>query len=129
MAELFPSTFPLQAASRRKRTTCNEFKKRAPTPAQLGWSRNVLLNQIKAGAYERADTEKKTHNFPVAPPEHFAEQDDIEVEFVLKTKRNPIGVAEYHLQPKLPAEFKGRLPTARQLANSVRDVMPPSRPP
>jgi predicted nuclease of restriction endonuclease-like (RecB) superfamily len=26
--------------------------------AQLGWSRNVLLNQIKAGAYERAVTEK-----------------------------------------------------------------------
>ena len=31
--------------------------------AQLGWSRNVLLNQIKAGAYERAVKEKKTHNF------------------------------------------------------------------
>jgi predicted nuclease of restriction endonuclease-like (RecB) superfamily len=26
--------------------------------AQLGWSRNVLLTQIKAGAYERAVTEK-----------------------------------------------------------------------
>jgi predicted nuclease of restriction endonuclease-like (RecB) superfamily len=26
--------------------------------AQLGWSRNVLLNQIKAGAYERAVKEK-----------------------------------------------------------------------
>ena len=31
--------------------------------ARLGWSRNVLLNQIKAGTYERAKTEKKTHNF------------------------------------------------------------------
>ena len=31
--------------------------------ASFGWSRNVLLNQIKAGAYERAVTEKKTHNF------------------------------------------------------------------
>lgn len=30
--------------------------------ASFGWSRNVLLNQIKAGAYERAVTEKKTHN-------------------------------------------------------------------
>jgi len=26
--------------------------------AQLGWSRNVLLNQIKGGAYERAVMEK-----------------------------------------------------------------------
>ena len=212
--------------------------------AQLGWSRNVLLNQIKAGAYERAAKEKKTHNFALALPEHFAEQademmksrynleflgisrsmkerkledrlierlqqfilelgygfcfvgrqyrlvlgrkeyfvdllfyhrvlkalvafdlklgsfepehagkmdfylnllnakerapddhpsigiilcaekDDIEVEFALKTKTNPIGVAEYQLQPKLPAEFKGRLPTAKQLSDAVRDAMP-----
>lgn len=208
--------------------------------AKLGWSRSVLLNQIKAGAYERALTEKKTHNFELALPEHLAEQademlksrynleflglgramkereledrlisclqqfmlelgygfcfvgrqyrlalgrkeysvdllfyhrflkalvafdlkigpfepehagkmdfylnllneterapddqpsigiilcaekDDIEVEFALKTKTNPIGVAEYQLQPKLPAEFRGRLPTAKQLADAVR---------
>ncbi len=49
-----------------------------------------------------------------------AEKDDVEVEFALKTKANPIGVAEYHLQPRLPAEFKGRLPTAKQLADAVR---------
>ena len=35
--------------------------------ARFGWSRNVLLNQIKAGAYERAVTEKKTHNFRSRP--------------------------------------------------------------
>ena len=212
--------------------------------AQLGWSRSVLLNQIKARAYERAVKEKKTHNFALALPEHFAEQademmnsrysleflgisqpmkereledrlierlqrfilelgygfcfigrqyrlalgrkeyfvdllfyhrflkalvafdlkigsfepehagkmdfylnllnekerapddqpsigiilcaekDDIEVEFALKTKNNPIGVAEYQLQAKLPAEFKGRLPTAKQLADAVREVLP-----
>ncbi len=44
--------------------------------AQFGWSRSVLLNQIKAGAYKRAVTEKKTHNFQLALPEHFAEQAD-----------------------------------------------------
>ena len=207
---------------------------------QCGWSRSVLLNQIKAGAYERAVKEKKTHNFALALPEHLAEQadamlksrynleflglarpmkereledrligrlqqfilelgygfcfvgrqyrltlgkkeyfvdllfyhrflkalvafdlklgefepehagkmdfylnllnekergpedrpslgiilcaekDDVEVEFALKTKANPIGVAEYQLQPQLPAEFKGKLPTARQLADVVR---------
>jgi predicted nuclease of restriction endonuclease-like (RecB) superfamily len=212
--------------------------------AQLGWSRSVLLNQIKARAYERAVKEKKTHNFALALPEHFAEQademmksrynleflgigrpmkereledrlierlqqfilelgygfcfvgrqyrlaigrkeyfvdllfyhrflkalvafdlkigafepehagkmdfylnvlnekergpddqpsigiilcaekDDIEVEFALKTKSNPIGVAEYRLQTKLPAEFKGRLPTAKQLADAAREVLP-----
>ena len=212
--------------------------------AQLGWSRNVLLNQIKARAYERAVKEKKTNNFALALPEHFAEQahemmkssynleflginrpmkerelenrliarlqqfilelgygfcfvgrqyrlalgrkeyfvdllfyqrflkalvavdlkigsfepehsgkmdfylnllnekergpgdqpsigiilcaekDDIEVEFALKTKTNPIGVAEYQVKPTLPAEFKGRLPTAKQLADVVREALP-----
>jgi predicted nuclease of restriction endonuclease-like (RecB) superfamily len=42
--------------------------------ARLGWSRSVLLNQIKAGTYERAVKAKKTHNFALALPEHFAEQ-------------------------------------------------------
>lgn len=211
--------------------------------AKLGWSRSVLLNQIKAGAFERAVKEKKTHNFELALPEHFAEQagellksrynleflglgraakereledklverlqqfilelgygfcfvgrqhrlvlgkkeyfvdllfyhrflktlvafdlklgpfepehsgkmdfylnllnaterapddrpsigiilcaekDDVEVEFALKTKSNPIGVAQYELQARLPAEFKGRLPTARQLADVVRGTL------
>ena len=212
--------------------------------AQFGWTRNVLLNQIKAGAYERAVTEKKTHNFPLALPEYLAEQaeeamkssynleflgirreikereledrlierlrdfilelgygfcfigrqhrltvgqkeyfidllfyhrflkalvafelkvgpfepefagkmdfylnllndkergdrdnpsigiilcaekDDVEVEYALKTKRNPIGVAAYQLQSKLPGELKGKLPTAKQLAEVVRTTLP-----
>ena len=215
--------------------------------AQFGWSRNVLLNQIKAGAYERAVTDKKSHNFPLALPEHLAEQteemlkssynleflglrravkereledrlisrlqafllelgygfcfvgrqhrltlgekeyfidllfyhrflkslvafelkvgpfepeyagkmdfylnllndrervpednpsigiilcaekDDVEVEYALKSKQNPIGVAEYQLQSKLPAELKGKLPTARQLADVVRTTLPAKR--
>lgn len=210
----------------------------------FGWSRNVLLTQIKAGAYERAVKEKKAHNFTLALPEYLAEQagemmksrynleflgigqavkereledrltgrlqqfilelgygfcfvgrqyrlalgrkeyfvdllfyhrflkalvafdlkigpfepehagkmdfylnllnarerapddapsigiilcaekDDVEVEFALKTKGNPIGVAEYQLQARLPAEFKGRLPTANQLASALRAALP-----
>jgi predicted nuclease of restriction endonuclease-like (RecB) superfamily len=212
--------------------------------AQFGWSRHVLLNQIKANAYERSVTEDKTHNFAVALPEHFAEQademmksrynleflgiagavrerelenglieklqtfilelgygfcfvgrqfrlalgekeyfvdllfyhrflkslvafdlkigsfepehagkmdfylnllndtqrahddqssigiilcaekSDIEVEYSLKSKSNPIGVAEYQLQTRLPDEFKGKLPTAKQLSDAVRRALP-----
>lgn len=212
--------------------------------AQYGWTRNVLLNQIKVGAYERSLKEGKSHNFALALPEHLAEQaeealkssynleflgirrevkereleerlierlrafilelgygfcfigrqhrltlgrkeyfidllfyhrflkamvafelkvgpfepeytgkmdfylnllndkeradgdnpsigiilcaekDDVEVEYALKTKRNPIGVAEYHLQPKLPGSLKGKLPTAKQLADVVRTALP-----
>lgn len=48
----------------------------------------------------------------------------MEVEFALKSKANPIGVAEYVLQGKLPAEFKGKLPTAKQLADVVKASLP-----
>ncbi|MEX1028187.1 MAG: PDDEXK nuclease domain-containing protein, partial [Candidatus Paceibacterota bacterium] len=42
--------------------------------AQNGWSRSILLNQIKSGAYERSVTENKTHNFTAALPEALAAQ-------------------------------------------------------
>lgn len=212
--------------------------------AQFGWTRNVLLNQIKAGAYERAATEKKAHNFPLAMPEYLAEQaeemlkssysleflglrravkereledriisrlqafilelgygfcfvgrqhrlilgqkeyfidllfyhrflkalvafelkvgpfepehagkmdfylnllndkerapgdnpsigiilcaekDDVEVEYALRTKRNPIGVAAYQLQSTLPGNLKGKLPSAKQLSEVIRTALP-----
>ncbi len=41
--------------------------------ARLGWTRNVLLNQIKAGAYEFS-LQDKSHNCPAALPAHLAEQ-------------------------------------------------------
>jgi len=53
-----------------------------------------------------------------------AEKDDVEVEYALKTKGNPIGVAAYHLQSKLPGDLKGKLPTAKQLADVVRAALP-----
>ena len=207
--------------------------------AQFGWTRNVLLNQIKAGAYECSLAEGKTHNFSSTLSEHLAEQaeealkssynleflgishevkereletrlieqlqdfilelgygfcfvgrqhrlmlgdkeyfvdllfyhrflkslvafelkagpfepeyagkmdfylnvlnekeraeddnpsigiilcaekDNLEVEFALKSKTNPIGVAEYQLQSTLPEEFKGKLPTSQQLREAL----------
>jgi len=148
----------------------------------------VLLNQIKAGAYERSLKEGKVHNFPAALPEHLAEQaeealkssynrflkalvaielkvgpfepahagqmdfylnllndkergsddgpsigiilcaekDNLEVEFALRTKTNPIGVAEYQLQPKLPVRFRGKLPVRSIRSNGRRPCGPPS---
>ena len=102
---------------------------------QFGWSRNVLLNQIKAGAYERAVKEKKTHNFPTVLPASLADQAEemlkssynLEVEFALKSKTNPIGVAEYQLRPRLPKELKGKLPTAKQLSDAIRPVLPETK--
>ncbi len=215
--------------------------------ARFGWSRNVLLNQIKAQAFERSLAEDKSHNFQMALPEHLAEQaeealkssynleflgirqrvkereledrlidrlrdfilelgygfcfigrqhrvtlgrneyfidllfyhrflkalvavelkvgkfepeyagkmdfylnllnekerapddapsigiilcaekDNLEVEFALKSKTNPIGVAEYQLKGALPARLRGKLPTAKQLEDAMRDALPKSR--
>lgn len=41
--------------------------------AQLGWTRNVLLNQIKAGAY-KISLQDKSHNCAAVLPEYLAEQ-------------------------------------------------------
>ena len=209
--------------------------------AAFGWTRAVLMNQIKAGAYERNKAEGKSHNFHLALPEHLAEQaeetlkssyqleflgighavkecqledalieklkdfilelgygfcfigrqyrvkvgrkdylidllfyhrflkclvaielkvgefepefagkmdfylnvlnekerapddnpsigiilcaekDDIEVEFALKSKGNPIGVAEYQLKSRLPTSLKGKIPTAEELKKVLRE--------
>lgn len=42
--------------------------------AQMGWSRNVLLNQIKSDAYARYLQGPKQHNFAKAMPLNLAEQ-------------------------------------------------------
>lgn len=41
---------------------------------EMGWSRNVLLHQIKSQAYERHILSDKKHNFNKTLPEHLAEQ-------------------------------------------------------
>jgi predicted nuclease of restriction endonuclease-like (RecB) superfamily len=41
---------------------------------KLGWSRAVLLNQIKANAYQYQLSNKKTSNFSKALPVHLSEQ-------------------------------------------------------
>jgi hypothetical protein len=72
------------------------------------------------------DKERATDDHPSIGIILCAEKDNLEVEFALKSKTNPIGVAEYHLQPKLPPELKGKLPTARQLTEAVRSILPGS---
>ena len=104
--------------------------------AQLGWSRSVLLNQIKARAYERAVKEKKTHNFALALPEHFAEQADemmksrYNLEFLgispSRQKIIPSASPNTSFKPSSPPNSR-RLPTAKQLADAVREVLPPRK--
>ena len=44
--------------------------------AKMGWSRNVLLNQINADAYGLSTKIPKQHNFPKTLPAHLSEQAD-----------------------------------------------------
>lgn len=52
-----------------------------------------------------------------------AENDELEVEFSLRTKSNPIGVASYRLLHDLPRDLKGKLPTARQLKEALSEAL------
>ncbi|MDX8408616.1 MAG: PDDEXK nuclease domain-containing protein [Mariprofundales bacterium] len=47
------------------------------------------------------------------------EKDDLEVEFALRSKTNPIGVAEYQLKPTLLKELRGKLPSAKELGAGI----------
>lgn len=42
-------------------------------------------------------------------------KDNVEVEYALRTSIKPIGVSEYKLTLKLPEQFKGKVPTAKEL--------------
>jgi predicted nuclease of restriction endonuclease-like (RecB) superfamily len=75
--------------------------------AKLGWSRDVLLNQIKANGY-RHWTIDKTHNFNATLPENLAEQADemlknrVNLEFLGLMQP----VLEKDLEKKLLAKLK-----------------------
>ena len=49
------------------------------------------------------------------------------MEFALKSKANPIGVAEYQLKGALPAKLRGKLPTPKQLEEAMREALPGPR--
>jgi predicted nuclease of restriction endonuclease-like (RecB) superfamily len=57
-------------------------------------------------AHERADDDNPSIGIILC-----AEKDRLEVEFSLKSKANPIGVATYQLYPQVPEEYRGLLPT------------------
>ncbi|MFH1442079.1 MAG: PDDEXK nuclease domain-containing protein [Candidatus Omnitrophota bacterium] len=70
--------------------------------AKLGWSRNVLFNQIKAGAYTFY-LKQKTHNFSKVLPSYLAEQADESIKSVYNL--DFLGVTK----PVLERELEKRL--------------------
>ena len=71
--------------------------------AEMGWSRNVLLNQIKAVAYRRHKIIPKQHNFPKALPKYLAEQANESMKSVYNLDFLNIG------KPMLERELEQRL--------------------
>ncbi len=71
--------------------------------SEYGWSRNVLLNQIKAQAYRRALSENKSHNFDSALPEYLSEQADeaLKSEYNLEFLGLQEGVKERELESRM----------------------------
>jgi predicted nuclease of restriction endonuclease-like (RecB) superfamily len=78
---------------------------------ECGWSRNVLLNQIKAKAYERHVLAPKQHNFAETLPEHLAEQADEAMKDVYML--DFLGISK----PVLEREME------RRMVNRIRDVI------
>ena len=78
---------------------------------KLGWSRAVLLNQIKANAYQRQQVESKQTNFENALPIHLSEQ----ANEALKSEYNLdfLGVTK----PILERELENRL------VENIRDLL------
>ncbi len=78
---------------------------------QLGWSRAVLLNQIKVNAYEYHIANKKLSNFEKALPQHLLEQ----ANEALKSEYNLdfLGIAK----PILEKELENRL------IENIRDLL------
>lgn len=70
---------------------------------EYGWSRNVLLNQIKSQAYHRALSKNKIHNFETALPEYLSEQADeaLKSEYNLEFLGLKEGVKERELENKM----------------------------
>ena len=78
------------------------------TTAQGGWTRSVLLNQIKADAYGRSLAKGKAHNFPLALPEHLAEQAEESLKSSYNLEFLGIGraIKERELEDKLIEQLK-----------------------
>lgn len=75
--------------------------------SQMAWSRAVLLNQIKAGAYQRHIQLPKQTNFSMTLPEHLAEQADE----TIKSSYNLefLGINEPVLEAQLENELLRKL--------------------
>ena len=74
---------------------------------EYGWTRDVLIHQIEAGAHLEIDA-KKMHNFPQVLPEHLAEQADkaLKDSYILDFLDISNPLLERQMEKKLIVRFK-----------------------
>lgn len=74
---------------------------------EYGWTRDVLIHQIEAGAHLEIDA-KKMHNFPKVLPEHLAEQADkaLKDSYILDFLDISKPLQERQMEKKLIVRFK-----------------------
>lgn len=75
---------------------------------EMGWSRNILLNQIKSNAYHRHITSPKQNNFKQALPAHLAEQanDTMKDVYILDMLNISGAVLERELEQRMVEKIK-----------------------
>lgn len=79
--------------------------------AEIGWSRNVLLHQIKTGAYSRHKKAIKQHNFETTLPAALSEQADEAMKDVYTL--DFLGITK----PVIERELE------RRMVNQIKDVL------
>ncbi|MBM3435701.1 MAG: DUF1016 domain-containing protein, partial [Bacteroidetes bacterium] len=75
---------------------------------EASWSRKVLLNQLKAEAYQEFHKSPKSHNFPKALPEHLSDQADkiLKSAYSLEFLQINEPILERQLEKKLVNQIK-----------------------
>jgi predicted nuclease of restriction endonuclease-like (RecB) superfamily len=75
---------------------------------ELGWSKNVLIHQIKDMAYERHTSIEKQNNFEPVLPEHLAEQADFAMKdsYMLDFLGIKKPIVEAHLEQQMVIKIK-----------------------
>lgn len=100
--------------------------------------KSLVAIELKLGRFEPEDAGKMDFYLSVlnervrAPDDNpsigiilCAGKNDVVVEFSLKTKGNPIGVAPYVMTSKLPKELEGKLPSVEELREALLGSEPP----
>lgn len=55
------------------------------------------------------------------------ERNKVVAEYALREINKPIGISEYQLTEKVPAELKGQLPTTKQIQNELKGIKSPGQ--